>query len=63
MIMLQFPQRTWPPTLGALAQQQMVFIRARRHTRWKARWQDLVEFEVVPVVTSGQAAEAIAPLL
>ena len=30
---------------------------------WAARWQDLVEFEVVPVVTSEQAAEAIAPLL
>ena len=30
---------------------------------WVARWQDLVEFEVVPVVTSKQAAEAIAPLL
>ena len=30
---------------------------------WTARWQDLVEFEVVPVVTSRQAAEAIAPLL
>jgi hypothetical protein len=30
---------------------------------WTARWQDLVEFEVVPVVTSKQAAEAIAPLL
>ncbi len=30
---------------------------------WAARWQDLVEFEVVPVVTSRQAAEAIAPRL
>ena len=30
---------------------------------WAARWQDLVEFEIVPVVTSRQAAEAIAPLL
>jgi Protein of unknown function (DUF3303) len=30
---------------------------------WAAHWQDLVEFEIVPVVTSPQAAEAIAPLL
>ena len=30
---------------------------------WAARWEDLVEFEIVPVVTSRQAAEAIAPLL
>jgi hypothetical protein len=30
---------------------------------WAARWQDLVEFEVVPVVTSREAAEKIAPLL
>ncbi len=30
---------------------------------WTANWQDLVEFEIVPVVTSRQAAEAIAPLL
>ena len=30
--------------------------------QWTARWQDLVEFEIVPVVTSQQAAEAIAPL-
>lgn len=31
--------------------------------QWMARWQDLVEFEVVPVVTSKEAAEAISPLL
>lgn len=30
---------------------------------WAARWQDLVGFEVVPVVTSKEAAEAISPLL
>jgi hypothetical protein len=30
---------------------------------WVARWQDLVEFEIVPVMTSRQAAEAIAPRL
>ena len=30
---------------------------------WVARWDDLVEFEVVPVMTSRQAADAIAPTL
>ena len=31
--------------------------------QWVLRWQDLVEFEIVPVVTSKEAAEAIAPML
>jgi hypothetical protein len=30
---------------------------------WVAHWEDLVEFEVAPVVTSKEAAEAISPLL
>lgn len=30
---------------------------------WVARWNDLVEFEIVPVASSKEAAEAIAPLL
>jgi hypothetical protein len=30
---------------------------------WAAHWQDLVEFEFVPVVTSAEAAESISPLL
>jgi hypothetical protein len=30
---------------------------------WKTHWQDLVEFEVVPVMTSKEAAAAISPLL
>ena len=30
---------------------------------WIARWSDLVDFEVVPVITSDQATERIAPLL
>jgi len=29
--------------------------------RWMERWQDLVEFEVVPVVTSKEAAAAFPP--
>ena len=31
--------------------------------QWTARWDDLVEFEVVPVVTSKEAAEAISTRL
>ncbi|MBV9927534.1 MAG: DUF3303 family protein [Acidobacteria bacterium] len=30
---------------------------------WAARWEDIVGFEFVPVVTSAEAAEAIAPML
>ena len=30
---------------------------------WMSRWEDLVVFEVVPVVTSAEAAAAIAPRL
>ena len=28
--------------------------------QWMANWQDLVQFEVIPVITSAQAVEAIA---
>ncbi|HET6202932.1 MAG TPA: DUF3303 family protein [Planctomycetota bacterium] len=31
--------------------------------RWIVHWSDLVEFEVVPVVTSSEAVETIAPRL
>ena len=30
---------------------------------WAARWEDLVEFEVTPVITSQEAAAKIAPRL
>jgi hypothetical protein len=30
---------------------------------WMARWQDLVDFEVVPVITSAEAQAAVAPRL
>ena len=32
-------------------------------TRWTARWEDLIEFEVIPVVTSAEAVAAVAPRL
>lgn len=31
--------------------------------QWMERWKDLVDFEVIPVVTSAEAAAAIAPRL
>lgn len=31
--------------------------------QWIEHWQDLVEFEVIPVVTSQQARDMISPLL
>jgi hypothetical protein len=31
--------------------------------QWMARWEDLTEFEVFPVVTSGEAAASVAPRL
>jgi hypothetical protein len=31
--------------------------------QWTARWDDLVEFEIVPVLTSADAVAAIAPRL
>lgn len=32
-------------------------------TQWTARWEDLIEFEIIPVVTSAEAAAAVAPRL
>ena len=29
--------------------------------QWVARWEDLVDFEIVPVLTSREAADAMAP--
>ena len=31
--------------------------------QWVGQWDDLVDFEVVPVMTSAEAADAIAPRL
>lgn len=30
---------------------------------WVSRWQDLIDFEIIPVQTSAEAMEAIAPRL
>ena len=31
--------------------------------QWTARWEDLIDFEVIPVVTSAEAVAAVAPRL
>ena len=31
--------------------------------QWMANWHDLAEFEVIPVLTSAEAAAAVAPRL
>ena len=31
--------------------------------QWMANWNDLIDFEVYPVVTSKEAVEKVAPLL
>ena len=31
--------------------------------QWMARWEDLIEFEVIPVITSADAVAAVAPRL
>ena len=30
---------------------------------WIAQWSDIVEFEVIPAMTSAEAAPAVAPVL
>ncbi|HKP85957.1 MAG TPA: DUF3303 family protein [Blastocatellia bacterium] len=35
----------------------------RLFQQWIIRWQDLMEFEVVPVVASQETSEVIAPML
>ena len=32
-------------------------------TQWTARWDDLIDFEVIPVITSVEAQASIAPRL
>jgi Domain of unknown function (DUF3303) len=36
---------------------------ARLLQQWVLRWQDLIEFELVPVVPSQETSETIAPML
>lgn len=36
---------------------------ARLFQQWVIHWQDLVEFEIIPVVASKEATETITPIL
>jgi hypothetical protein len=36
---------------------------ARLLQQWMVRWQDLVEFEIIPVVPSKETVEVVAPML
>jgi hypothetical protein len=36
---------------------------ARMFQQWIVQWQDLVEFEIVPVVPSKETTEVITPML
>jgi hypothetical protein len=35
----------------------------RLFEQWMSHWEDLMEFEIVPVITSKEAVEAVSPLL
>jgi hypothetical protein len=35
----------------------------RLFEQWMARWQDLIQFEVIPVISSKEAVEAITSML
>jgi len=51
-------------TLDMAACYQLMECEDRRLLdQWMARWSDLVDFEVLPVITSAQAVERITPKL
>jgi hypothetical protein len=45
---------SWLDAAGGRCFQIMEAERAESLTRWTERWEDLVEFEIVPVVTSAE---------
>jgi hypothetical protein len=54
---------SWVTTDLACCYQVMSCERRELLDAWIARWADLVDFEVHPVVTSADAVAAVAPLL
>lgn len=54
---------SWVSTDWSRCYQVMACADRRLLERWVAEWEDLVDFEIVPVVTSAQAAAALAPKL
>lgn len=54
---------SWVTADMAKCYQVMECADPRLLEQWIARWSDLVDFEVLPVITSAQATEQIAPRL
>ena len=54
---------SWVTTDYRHCYQVMECASERLLDEWMARWADIVEFEVLPVVTSADASAAIAPRL
>ena len=54
---------SWVETTYARCFQIMQTDDPRLLEEWMANWQDLIDFEVLPVRTSAEAAAAIAPRL
>ena len=54
---------SWVTTDFRLCYQVMECDDAALLERWMDAWRDLVDFEVIPVMTSADAAAAIAPRL
>ena len=54
---------SWVQTDYARCYQVMATDDARLLDQWMANWRDLIDFDVVPVQTSQEAAAAIAPRL
>jgi hypothetical protein len=54
---------SWVTTDLSLCYQVMACDERRLLDEWLANWQDLVDFEVIPVLTSAEASAAVAPRL
>jgi len=54
---------SWVSTDFTCCYQLMECAEPRLFESWIANWKDLAEIEVIPVVTSAQAVEALAPRL
>jgi hypothetical protein len=52
---------SWVDTRLACCYQVMETDTPARLHQWMARWSDLVDFEVIPVITSKEAADRVAP--
>ena len=54
---------SWVDTRMECCYQVMEAADAGLIDQWAANWSDIVDFEIVPVITSKEAAERIAPRL